>query len=441
VRAILALLLALLARNAVGIGSPAPASVGLLPLPARLDSLYGPSETIPPVMRIEYGAMLRADDWVYGTVYFKVRFESTSVCWNQERFELHGGDSLLLDYWPFLTEPGQYEVKDSVVFESHADSFLEVTWDFRIGPRHHGGIGIARIVAMPFEVADTFWSITPEFVLANYGAVPDSGWAFVLFGDTGQGRVVYSESTGFRLAPGESVHVVSPAFRFHEVGPHYGSCGWRTDNGDADSLSWRFLVYIWQHGDIGVTQIVDMPRDTIDTLRTWRPMVKLKVFYMQGRDSVWLALRFSDTLSERIVYADSYPLVLEAPEETLVVFRAIRFNVPGPYHGQLAWHCMHGFSDSLDWDFWVDANLGVEDRSVPILYKTPATVIRGMLRTGDSRQNTGYRADLLDISGRKVMELVPGPSDVRHLAPGVYFVREKGSRGASESVSKVVVTR
>jgi len=64
-----------------------------------------------------------------------------------------------------------------------------------------------------------------------------------------------------------------------------------------------------------------------------------------------------------------------------------------------------------------------------------ATIVRGVLRTGDRRQDTGYRiqdtgyrGELLDISGRKVMELRPGANDVRRLAPGVYFVREEGSR-------------
>jgi len=53
-----------------------------------------------------------------------------------------------------------------------------------------------------------------------------------------------------------------------------------------------------------------------------------------------------------------------------------------------------------------------------------ATIVRGVLFLGvDSRQHTAYRAELLDISGRKVLALRPGPNDVRHLAPGVYFVR------------------
>jgi hypothetical protein len=59
------------------------------------------------------------------------------------------------------------------------------------------------------------------------------------------------------------------------------------------------------------------------------------------------------------------------------------------------------------------------------------------------------RAVLLDIGGRKVMELVPGPNDVSRLAPGVYFVREQAlgysqlsdSPLALSAVTKVVISR
>jgi hypothetical protein len=52
-------------------------------------------------------------------------------------------------------------------------------------------------------------------------------------------------------------------------------------------------------------------------------------------------------------------------------------------------------------------------------------------------------ASLLDISGRKVLDLKPGANDVRALAPGVYFVRQQGSRTQGfedTSVNKVVIT-
>jgi len=45
---------------------------------------------------------------------------------------------------------------------------------------------------------------------------------------------------------------------------------------------------------------------------------------------------------------------------------------------------------------------------------------------------------LLDVSGRKVLELHPGANDVRALAPGVYFVREAQAQAQAQAVRKVV---
>ena len=61
-----------------------------------------------------------------------------------------------------------------------------------------------------------------------------------------------------------------------------------------------------------------------------------------------------------------------------------------------------------------------------------------------SRPNAGGEPDeitvrlgLLDISGRRVMDLSPGSNDIRHLRPGVYFVR----REDVEQTTKVILTR
>jgi hypothetical protein len=81
----------------------------------------------------------------------------------------------------------------------------------------------------------------------------------------------------------------------------------------------------------------------------------------------------------------------------------------------------------------------------PIGVPPLATVIRNVLVLGavGSRQNTAYRAELLDAAGRKVADLQPGANDVSKLAPGVYFIREgRGIRGeGSGKTRKVVVTR
>jgi hypothetical protein len=69
------------------------------------------------------------------------------------------------------------------------------------------------------------------------------------------------------------------------------------------------------------------------------------------------------------------------------------------------------------------------------------TIVRGVLDAVGSRQNTEYRADLLDVSGRKVMDLQPGVNDVRALVPGVYFVREAQAQAQAQAVRRVVITR
>jgi YVTN family beta-propeller protein len=70
-----------------------------------------------------------------------------------------------------------------------------------------------------------------------------------------------------------------------------------------------------------------------------------------------------------------------------------------------------------------------------------ATIVRGVLELprditelpGNSDRVPG--PTLLDISGRRVLDLHPGANDVRHLAPGVYFVRE------AQAIRKVLVMR
>ncbi|MFO7639159.1 MAG: hypothetical protein R6X14_07715 [bacterium] len=78
------------------------------------------------------------------------------------------------------------------------------------------------------------------------------------------------------------------------------------------------------------------------------------------------------------------------------------------------------------------------------------TIVRGVLSLGAGHNpilpgESGLcpKPALLDISGRKVMELAPGDNDVSRLSPGVYFIRAGGARGkgAGGSSAKVVVQR
>jgi hypothetical protein len=62
-----------------------------------------------------------------------------------------------------------------------------------------------------------------------------------------------------------------------------------------------------------------------------------------------------------------------------------------------------------------------------------ATIVRGVLLLKESTSTSW----LLDVAGRKVLDLAPGANDVRGLAPGVYFVRE----AQAQAIQKVVLAR
>ena len=73
-------------------------------------------------------------------------------------------------------------------------------------------------------------------------------------------------------------------------------------------------------------------------------------------------------------------------------------------------------------------NPGVTEARPKKLASPPAaTVVRGVLYAGHDRNPPGDfgscpKYALLDISGRMVLDIAPGPNDVSRLAPGVYFV-------------------
>jgi DNA-binding beta-propeller fold protein YncE len=86
-----------------------------------------------------------------------------------------------------------------------------------------------------------------------------------------------------------------------------------------------------------------------------------------------------------------------------------------------------------------DELTAVADKPVRTRAERLATVVRGVLSLpavlGDER--SAVSAHLLDISGRKVLDLRPGKNDVRMLPTGVYFVRQV----ASSATTKIVIER
>jgi hypothetical protein len=84
---------------------------------------------------------------------------------------------------------------------------------------------------------------------------------------------------------------------------------------------------------------------------------------------------------------------------------------------------------------------GIEERGRPdasgfTLDASGPTLVRGVLCLASDVKRVEFYV-LLDIAGRRVMDLAPGANDIRHLAPGVYFVVAEQDR----TVSKVILQR
>jgi len=83
----------------------------------------------------------------------------------------------------------------------------------------------------------------------------------------------------------------------------------------------------------------------------------------------------------------------------------------------------------------------VESRSP---FRCVPTHVRGTLLLPVEENRQGHASyELLNVAGRRVTELRPGPNDIRALAPGVYFVRSPRTDdgGPEGTVRKVVIAR
>jgi hypothetical protein len=109
-----------------------------------------------------------------------------------------------------------------------------------------------------------------------------------------------------------------------------------------------------------------------------------------------------------------------------------------------AWAASHGNHVYNTYRIWgkMDPHAGIAETPSRAI-GTPSPIpshVRGVLYVGAIPGQS--RISLLDIAGRKALNLHPGPNDVSGLAAGVYFVRGPGlGDGRREEVSKVVIQR
>ncbi|MEO0078994.1 MAG: hypothetical protein ABIK86_08375 [candidate division WOR-3 bacterium] len=89
------------------------------------------------------------------------------------------------------------------------------------------------------------------------------------------------------------------------------------------------------------------------------------------------------------------------------------------------------------------ASGGVEEKP-RIESRTPSrspAIVRGVLQMPKGANASSIPSWLLDVAGRRVMELFPGLNDVSRLGPGVYFVRQAQAQVQAYPMRKMVISR
>jgi hypothetical protein len=200
-----------------------------------------------------------------------------------------------------------------------------------------------------------------------------------------------------------------------------------------DTAYWFVIRGSIQH-DVEVSSI-DAPGAAVDTL----PFIPRATV----RNNCSIAEEFctlfwiEDTLTETRFYFDTIPVWLPGGQQVALAFRPCTLKVEGQYVASCSAHVVtdqNWLNNALHQTFQVGSGVGIEDHHKQRLAAEipKPTVVRGMLEL--PRDMTGQNGDcpsgggpvpalLLDVAGRKVMDLKPGLNDIRHLAPGIYYLR------------------
>ena len=187
--------------------------------------------------------------------------------------------------------------------------------------------------------------------------------------------------------------------------------------------------------DVAVVEIL-APIDTVDSGAVVQPQARI---CNNGTQDAGLTALFRVSDGYR---SNPNPMTLHAERDSIVTFSPPwEAESPGWHTVKCTLYLSGDMNDSnnlfIDSVFVrpgpYDAVSGAECEQE----KPPPTTLRWTLSLRGDQS-----AALLDITGRRVMDLEPGLNDIRHVAPGVYFLRSAdiGERSAA-SVRKVIVQK
>jgi len=274
---------------------------------------------------------------------------------------------------------------------------------------------------------------TPQVKVRNFGLSAISFPVRLSIGGSYTDSAIVSN-----LAVGDSTVVAFRSWR----APARGTCPVRCTTalvGDQftenDVLAETARVYF---RDIALVGFASLP-DTVDSGQVVWPRARVRNNGTQD-ETFLMYFRIPDEGYDHWSMART----LAPNRETVLTFTPWTPKWPGDhiYSGQLVAGDMDPSNDALDGNVCVRTGAGIAEDGAALSAERPKpTIVRGMLwlqpATSHKLQAAGY---LLDISGRKVMQLRAGPNDVSRLSPGVYFVHSSIANRQSQ-MSKVVISR
>jgi DNA-binding beta-propeller fold protein YncE len=201
-----------------------------------------------------------------------------------------------------------------------------------------------------------------------------------------------------------------------------------------------------------VVDSVELPSELFDLvwLEDWNRLYAVctsSVFVVECRSrqhsgTIPLGTRYRNYGWRHVLDRRNHKLYVADTAKTFVVdvFRdSVVAEFDTPYASEIAWNPVDSrvyVCSRRDNRIWVfrDEVTGESEKRLTASrrYQGAATIVHNSLPL-----RWKSPAELLDIAGRRVMSLQPGINDIRHVAPGVYFVR----REEDNTTTKVVIQR
>jgi hypothetical protein len=195
-----------------------------------------------------------------------------------------------------------------------------------------------------------------------------------------------------------------------------------------DNNDTGFVFYVRGEIDHDVeVSSIDAPVVLVDTL----PFVPQATVRNNSSSTEQFCTLFwiEDTSTETRVYFDTIPVWLPGGQRIALAFRPCTLKVEGQYVASCSAHLVTDqdwLNNALHQGFQVGSGVGAKEQPKQRLAAEipEPTIVRGILPlpAAGMANDQGPMA-LLDITGRRVMDLKPGANDVRHLAPGIYYLR------------------